>query len=101
MPRKVILSNRAAIKLNAILSYLETEWPEKSKRDFIKKLDDTFNRISQNPKAFPASQKFPQIRKCVITKQVSVFYKYNSNKVFIITFFDNRQHPGRLKTELK
>ncbi len=101
MPRKVILSKRAAIKLNAILSYLEAEWPEKSKRDFIKKLDDTFNRISQNPKAFPASQKFPQIRKCVITKQVSVFYKYNSNKVFIITLFDNRQHPGRLKTELK
>ncbi len=41
--RKIILSRNAALKLDKLLHYLENEWSEKVKQEFINKLDKTFN----------------------------------------------------------
>jgi hypothetical protein len=36
----------------------------------------------------------------VVTKQTSVFYRYNSKSISIVTVFDNRMDPKKLKKEL-
>ena len=36
-------------------------------------------------------------RRAVISKQVSVFYQIQNQVVHIISVFDNRQNPSRLK----
>ena len=49
--RKVVLSKQASDKLEKLLNYLETEWLENVKQNFIKKFDDSVQVISLFPEA--------------------------------------------------
>jgi plasmid stabilization system protein ParE len=97
---QVILSKRAKNKIEKLLVYLEQEWSIKAKYDFVKKLDRSVSQISKLPYSCPESRKSPGIFKCVITSQTSLFYRINNEKIEIITIFDNRQSPVRLKKEI-
>jgi plasmid stabilization system protein ParE len=99
MKRQIRLSVRASQKLEKLLSFLETEWSVKVKKDFIIKLDDTLEQIQKLPESFPESEKVKGLRKCVVTKQTTLFYKYSDSTIDIITFFDNRQNPQSLSKE--
>ena len=44
--REVVLSKRASEKLENLLNYLETQWSEKLKQNFIIKFDDSVKAIS-------------------------------------------------------
>ena len=101
MNRKVVLSKRASLKLEELLEYLESEWSVKTKVDFVNKLDKKLNLIKSNPECSPQSNFIKGLRKCVVTKQTTIYYKYDKFKVYIVTLFDNRQDPRRLKKEIK
>jgi plasmid stabilization system protein ParE len=49
--RKVILSKRASSKLEKLLEYLEIEWSENVKQNFIRKLDTTLEIIKKYPES--------------------------------------------------
>lgn len=83
-----------------LLKYLEEEWSKKIKNEFIKKLDKIFHQIIINPQNFPQSNKQKGIHKCVITKQTTIYYKYDDKAIYVITLFDNRQDPEKLEKEL-
>lgn len=100
MSRKVIISKRASLKLIRLLEYLETEWSAKVKDDFIQKLDKSLLIIQKNTDGFEKSKFISGLHKCVITKQISLFYKHDKNRIFIVSIFDNRQHPNRLIEEI-
>jgi plasmid stabilization system protein ParE len=101
MSRKVKVSKPAERKLNKLLDYLHENWSQKVKSDFIKKFDNVIHLISSNPTMFPESKEYPGLYKCVITKQTSLYYKFNAETVIIVTFFDTRQHPLKLRKSLK
>ena len=94
---KVYFSKTAAHKLENLLEYLEVEWSLKVKSKFIKKLDNAISTISTFPEVFPQSSIKKGYRKCVITKQTSIYYRIKNNEVEISTLFDNRQNPTKLK----
>jgi len=100
MERKIILSKTAEKKLNRLFEYLAEEWSEKVKSDFIEKLDFSVSIIKNQPQSFPESKKKKGIRKCVITKQTTLYYRFNSKQVSIITVFDTRQHPLKFNEEV-
>jgi len=100
MKRNVILSNRAKLKLDNLFLYLENEWSEKVKNEFIGKLNRIIEILSNNPKTFPASKKYPEILRCVLSRQISIFYKFDRKNIYIITVFDNRQNPQKLDNDL-
>lgn len=100
MPRKVIVSKTAEKKLNTLFDYLTESWPPRVKSDFIKKLDKNIELIKVQPEAFPESEKDPGLRKCVITKQTTLYYRFDTTQIKIITVFDTRQHPDKLKKDL-
>ena len=99
MNRKIRLSTRALRKLDNLLVYLEKEWTLKVKHSFIVKLDKSFQQIQKHPDSFPESDKVKGLRKCVITRQTTVFYKYTDTHIDIVTIFDTRQNPKRLKND--
>ncbi|MDP2061214.1 MAG: type II toxin-antitoxin system RelE/ParE family toxin [Flavobacteriaceae bacterium] len=101
MKREIRLSKRAIRKLNSLLVYLEEEWSTKVKHEFILKLDKSLKQIQKLPDSFPESEKIRGLRKCVVTKQTTVFYKYSETTIDVITIFDNRQNPKSLKKETK
>jgi plasmid stabilization system protein ParE len=101
MVRRIKLSNRTTKKLEKLLEYLESEWSLKVKKEFIKKLDKSLYLIQDNPESFQKSVIVKGLHKCVITKQTTIFYRYDNEHIYIVTLFDNRQNPNKLKRETK
>lgn len=101
MTRKVVLSRTAKKKLSGLFDFLVENWSRKAKSDFVKKLDKSIEIIKTQPESFPESEKKVGLRKCVVTKQTTLYYRYNSKRIDIVTIFDTRQDPGRLKKDLK
>jgi len=101
MKREIRLSKRAMKKLDSLLGYLEEEWSSKVKHEFVLKLDKSLKQIQKQPDSFPESEKIKGLRKCVVTKQTTVFYKYSKTSIDVVTIFDNRQNPKSLKKETK
>ncbi|RKS42752.1 plasmid stabilization system protein ParE [Gillisia mitskevichiae] len=100
MNRKVIISKTAEKKLSSLFEYLLENWSAKVKSNFIKKLDHNIDIIKLEPETFPESQKDPGLRKCVITKQTTLYYRFDSDQIKIVTIFDTRQNPDKLEKEL-
>ena len=101
MSRSVKISKTAEKKISKLLDYLLENWSLKVKSDFVKKLDRSIDLIKSDPHIFPESDKIPGLHKCVITKQTTLYYRFNSKTIFLVTIFDNRQKPSKLKKEVK
>ena len=100
MKRIIKLSKRTKNKLEKLLEYLEINWSEKVKKEFIEKLDHSLSLIQENPDSFQKSNIIGGLHKCVITKQTTIYYRYDNKNIYIVTLFDNRQNPKKLKKEI-
>lgn len=80
-----------------ILSYLSRNWSERILNNFKKKLSRQLDLIAQNPLMFLQSTYNPELRKAVLSKQTSIFYKIKDNTIFIVHIFVNTQNIQRLK----
>jgi hypothetical protein len=95
----IIWSAKARITYFNVLDYLENNWTKKEIIWFNRKTELVINVVKRNPEIFPLSLKFKNIRKAIIDKNNSFFYEINKkdNKIYLLTFFDNRQNPEKLK----
>ncbi len=98
---KVFLSPLAERQLELLLDYLEFEWSVKSRSSFLEKIKKSCKMISLHPKSCLESQEFPNLFKCVVTKQTSFYYRIIDNEIEIISVKDNRQDPDKIEDELK
>jgi hypothetical protein len=66
---------------------------------FFDKVDHLLKIISDNPEIFPEINKKNKVRRCVIVKQISLYYKIKDDQkqVDLLTFWDNRQDPEKLR----
>ena len=92
--REVRFSKSAAKELENLLIYLETEWSENVKWEFVEKLDHSIKTILTFPKAFPESSKKEGVFRCVVTKHTSIIYQRIPTGILVVSFFDNRQDPA-------
>ncbi len=99
--RSVVLSKTAANKLEILLKYLEVEWSEKVKHNFIEKLDNSIEQIRRYPLSCEKSQLKLGLHRCVVSKQTTLYYTFDTKRIFIVTIFDNRMNPNKLKEETK
>ena len=100
MSRKVVISKTAQKKLDKLFEYLVEEWSVKVKRSFVEKLDSSIEIIKNQPEIFPESKKGKGLKKCVITKHTTLFYRYDSKEINIVAIFDTRQNPNKLDEEI-
>ena len=98
--REIVLSKTAARKLDHLLEYLQSEWSERVKLNFMRKLDKAFTQIGRYPLSNEQSKVKIELHRCVITKQTTVFYRFDAKKIFIITLFDTRMDPRKLNRQL-
>ncbi len=101
MSRKIVLSKRASKNLEKLLEYLQTKWSKRVKDNFIKKLDRSLQILKDKPDSSPKSDIVKGLCRCVVTKQTTVFYKFDSKNLYVVTIFDTRQNPDKLKKEIK
>ena len=96
MPKQIIWSPLAESDLSKILDYLDKNWEIKVATNFLDLTDNFLNQISLNPKQFPLIHNRKGIRKCVITKQNTLFYRNRRNRVEVLRIYDTRQNPDTL-----
>lgn len=98
----VIWSARAKVTFFNVLDYLDKNWTKREILQFNKRTEIIIQAIRKNPGIFPVSTKHRKIRKAIVDKNNSFFYSFdlNSKKIYLLTFFDNRQNPKNLKHDL-
>ena len=101
MALKIFLSVSAQKQLEELSKYLTDHWGSESCRKFILMFDSCLETISEFPDAFPVSYKNKNLHRCIIAKQVSIFYRVKNNTIEIAFLFDNRQSPDKLGNLIK
>jgi len=84
MPKQIIWAPLAESDLAAILEYLDKNWDSKVAAKFIDLTENLIDQISINPKQYPIIFKKKRIRKCVLTKHNSLFYRDSGSQVEIL-----------------
>ena len=70
---KLIWSEEALENLKGIIDYLERSWTTREIKKFARLLDKNFNLIKENPHTYPKCEQSEDLRRAVISKQVSIF----------------------------
>src|SRR5687768_16802555 len=94
---KVIWSPEAEVTFSQNISYLEENWSYAVIQNFFQRTEEAIALIAKTPPAFPVVNKRKRIHKCVLVKQISLYYQITETHVFLITFWNNYQDPKKLK----
>lgn len=100
---EVFFSDLAKDNLKNLTNYLLEQWGYKVKQNFIAKLDKKIEQISVFPESCPKSLQFGGIYKCIVTKQITFFYRVNFDRdeIEVIALFDTRQDLDKLRQTLE
>lgn len=80
MALDVRLTDRARADIEDISQYLQENWSDKVKMDFLTRLVDQFELIGEMPLMFRASIKKPGVRECVMNKHTIIYYRVVDNR---------------------
>jgi len=92
----VIWSPTARFTYYNILEYLTENWTIKEIERFTDRTEEVINHICNNHLLYPYSME-SDTYKCVVLKQVSLFYRVKTNSIELLVFWDNRQDPAKLR----
>jgi plasmid stabilization system protein ParE len=80
-----------------LLEYLIKNFGISKSNEIYKKIEDILKFIAENPEMFPYSLKKPELRKCVFSKQISIYYRITENYIEIVSFRHNGIDPKKFK----
>jgi len=92
---KIFWTDHALSELEETIEYLENKWTERELKIFSAKLDHTIELISKSPEIFPTSNEKNGVRKAVVEKYNTLYYRINNKNVEIISLFSNRKNPNK------
>lgn len=98
---EVIFTNFAQKCLIQILHNIEENWSKSVKDKFISNMDDILEILKSQPFIYQETLKFPGIRRCILSKNNSMYYKVIENNIFILMLVDNRQNQKIISELLK
>lgn len=96
MVKKISFSPEANQRLYEIVTYLVDNWSVKSAEKFLEILDNKLSHIRLFPYSFPQLENKEEVRKCVLTVQITLYYRLLNDEAELITFFDTRQDLEKL-----
>lgn len=94
---EIIWTKLARITYVEVLENLKIRWTIKEMTKFVDLTDEVLSKIKSKNIEFPFKNENLQVRKVIIHKNVSLYYKEENQKVYLITFFNNRMNPDTLK----
>lgn len=97
MSLKVFWTQEAETTFNKNVDYPIEEWDEAVVENFIRKTEDAISVISKHPTLYPVINKKKRIHKCLVVKQISLYYVIHDKRIDLLTFWNNYQRPGKLK----
>lgn len=86
----VIYSNTALENASSIKKYLLNYFSEKEVDHFFSLLQSFETAVISFPKLYPPASKKKNIRRAVLSKPLSVFYRIQNSNIEVLAIFDNR-----------
>lgn len=90
---EIIWQDRAVQQFEHIQNYLLVSFGEKVVAEFTKRIFKFLDSLSKFPTIGRIQHEALNIRGFVISRQTSILYKVEADKVFILAFIDNRINP--------
>ena len=75
--------NDAEADLIENINYLIEEWSEKSASNLPKEIDTVIEMIQINTELYTLTE-IPSVKKAVIRKQISLYYKIDGSKLYVL-----------------
>lgn len=94
---KLFWTPRADRELDEAISYLEENWTDKEIQNLALKLDDVLQIITNNPYVFQVSDLRHDVRRAVVAKYNSLYYRINNDSIEILSFYNNWKNPKKRK----
>lgn len=97
MAKEVVLTHLAINDYETVINYLITEWGINVANSFIDRFDKVIILLSKNTSIYPFVDASKQMQKCVLTKHNVLYFIETDDLIKIITVFDTRQDPRKLR----
>jgi plasmid stabilization system protein ParE len=93
MNSEIIFTPRARDTFLSIISFIQSEWGDRSAEKFVEKTYKTLNTVASQPYLFKEYHG-NDVRIGLITRQTSVVYRIRHDRIEVLFFWDNRQEPA-------
>ena len=96
---KVFWTDHALEELGSTVQYLRLNFSEKEISRLANRIEAVVRSISTFPKLYPESSRQKGVRRAVVAKFNSLYYRVDTrkNEIEILSFFSNRQDPEKLE----
>jgi plasmid stabilization system protein ParE len=99
--KQIIVSPLADKELDELYQYLQSEFGQSAVEKFHKKWITFLSVIANQPRLFPILNKRKNLRKYTIHPKTLIVYKPSVRTIEIITIFNSRQNPKKLKSFIR
>ncbi len=96
MAKLVVLTDVAKRDIEEITDYIFENWGNAICNKFLARFEEVCNIISATPRMYSLIHKKERIRKCILTKQNTIYYRERRYRIEILAIFDTRQNPDKL-----
>ena len=96
MPFEVRYSTRAYSEYEEILDYVYEKFGSIVAAKVDIHFEDVIDQIAINPFLYPYSNKAKNLRRCVISEQTTLYYRFTGESVELASFRGNLMNPETL-----
>jgi hypothetical protein len=97
MRKPVFWLPEAILTYNQNILFLRDRWYEAVVDDFKIQVERHLDFIAETPNLFRVHNKEKQIHKCLVVKQITLYYRILDDKIELLTFWNNYQNPKKLR----
>lgn len=80
-----------------LLEYVVRKFGQQKVKEIYVNIEKTLGRLSESPEMYRESNIRKGLRKCVFSKQTSIYYRINEDHIEIVSFRPNRKDPNKPK----
>lgn len=92
---KIKWTAHALAELADTIQFLEDNWTERELNQFANAVDNTVEIMSRHPEIYPFSGTKKNIRKAVIDKNNTIYYRIVGDSIQILSVFGTKQDPKK------
>lgn len=84
-------------RIGNTIDYLQKNFSEKEIKKLATAVEKTIASIAHNPYTFSQTAFKESVRKVVVARYNTLYYRIKNDSVEILSFFPNRQSPDKVK----
>ncbi len=90
---------RAIESYDQNIAYLQKDWTDREIAHFVNTVDEKLKLIADFPDLFIETNKRKHIRRALINKQITLFYRKSKKlkQIELLLFWDSRSNPSILQ----